>query len=116
MAEQAAAPLPDFRIEPHFIGSLERLQRISQEKVADVVFEILTNRAKDLASRELHPYRESEAGGASVVRWPEDGATLWRASLQTEAASTRRIHFRQMPGDSVELVHVGLHDDRPPIA
>lgn len=114
-AEQAAAPLPDFRIGPHFIASLQRLQGVSLEKVADVVFEILTGRAKDLSSRELHPYRESEAGTANAVRRPEDGGTLWRASLQTKTASARRIHFWQVPGGSVELVHVGLHDDRPPI-
>lgn len=114
-AEQAAVPLPDFSIGPHFIESLERLEGIAREKVADVAFEILTGRAKDLAGRELHQYRESEAGGASTVHRARDGATLWRASLQSKTASARRIHFWQGPGGDVVFWHVGLHDERPPL-
>lgn len=114
-AEQAVLPLPDFGIGPHFVASLERLEGIAREKVADVVFEIVTNRAKDLASRELHQYRESEAGGASAVHRSKDGATLWRASLQSKTASARRIHFWQGPRGDIELWHVGLHDERPPL-
>lgn len=114
VAEQATTPLGDYALSSDFLPSLERLEGISPEKVADVVFEIVTGRAKDLASRELHQYRESEAGSSAVVR-RSDGAILWRASLQAKTASARRIHFWQVPGDTVELLHVGVHDERPPI-
>lgn len=113
--EQAAVPLPEFRIGRPFLPSLDRLEGITVAKVADVVFEIVTGRAKALSSRELHHYRESEAGGAPTVQRPEDGAVLWRANLQTKSASARRIHFWQLPGGEVELWHVGTHDERPPL-
>lgn len=113
-AEQRSFPLPEFRIGPAFMDSLGRLSGLPASKVADVVFEILTDRAKDLPGRELHPYRVSDAGGSDVVRRQEDGSVLWRASLQSRSASARRIHFWRLPGNEVELVHVGLHDERPP--
>lgn len=115
VGEQGAVSLPDFRIGPHFMASLQQLEGIAADKVADVVFEIVTGRAKGLAGRELHQYRESEGGEAPAVHRPEDGAVLWRASLQTKTAAARRIHFWQLPGGEVELGHVGTHDERPPL-
>lgn len=115
LAEQAAVPLPEFRIGQPFIASLQGLEGVTEEKVADVVFEIVTGRAKELSSRELHQYRESEGGGAATVHRSSDGATLWRANLQTKTASARRIHFWQLPGGQIELWHVGTHDARPPL-
>lgn len=44
----------------------------------------------------------------------DDGAVLWRAHLQTNTASARRLHFWRLPGGEVELWHVGTHDERPP--
>lgn len=114
-AEQADVPLPQFRIGPYFLTSVQRLKGVSAAKVADVVFEIVTGRAKALAGRELHHYRESDTGGAPSVHRPEDGAILWRANLQTNTAAARRIHFWQLPGGEIELWHVGTHDERPPI-
>lgn len=115
VGEQAAVPLPDFRIGEPFLDSLARLEGISVDKVADVVFEIVTGRAKGLASRELHQYRESPGAGAPAVQRAADGAVLWRASLQTKTASARRIHYWQLPGEVIELWHVGTHDEPPPL-
>lgn len=115
VGEQAAVPLPDFRIGEPFLDSLARLEGISVDKVADVVFEIVTGRAKGLASRELHQYRESPGAGAPAVQRAADGAVLWRANLQTKTASARRIHYWQLPGEVIELWHVGTHDEPPPL-
>lgn len=114
LAEQAAMPLPDYRIGPHFLASLEGLAGISDEKVADVAFEVLTGRAQELAGRGLHQYRESDGGGAPAVQ-RGDGSVLWRANLQTNSASARRLHFWRLPGGAVELWHVGTHDEKPPL-
>jgi len=111
-SEQATRPLPDYTVTPQFLESLGALEGISTEKVADVVFEILTDRAKDLDGRELHPLRTGEAGN-SPQRIREDGATAWRAALQRNAAAARRIHFWRLPGGGVELWHVGPHDEVP---
>jgi hypothetical protein len=111
-SEQATRPLPDYTFGRHFLDSLAALEGISTEKVADVVFEILTDRAKNLDGRELHPLRAGEAGN-SPQRMREDGATAWRAALQRHAAAARRIHFWRLPGGGVELWHVGPHDEVP---
>ena len=57
-----------------------------------MVFEILTDRAKDLAGRELHALRDRRGRlMPQIVR--DDGAAAWRAALQRNTASARRIHF-----------------------
>ena len=116
LARQGSLPLPDFRIGPYFIDALQRLQGIKQAKVADVVVEVVTDRAKDLPGRELHQYREADGGNAPGVRRSTDDAVMWRVNLQTNSASARRLHYWAMPGGEIELWHVGTHDERPPLA
>ena len=116
VGEQGSLPLPDFRIGPYFIDALQRLQGIKQAKVADVVVEVVTDRAKDLPGRELHQYREADGGNAPGVRRSTDDAVMWRVNLQTNSASARRLHYWVLPGGEVELWHVGTHDERPPLA
>ena len=115
VGEQPSRPLPDYRIGPHFMSCLERLHGMKQAKVADVVVEIVTDRAKDIGGRELHQYRESDGGNAPGVRRTTDDALLWRVNLQTNSASARRLHYWVLPGGKIELWHVGTHDERPPL-
>ncbi len=112
-SEQAVRPLPDYAIGPRFLESVRTLEGIGAEKVADVVFEILTDRAKDLAGRELHALRAGE-GAASGQLMRDDGAAAWRAALQRNTPSARRIHYWLLPDGSVELSRVVLHDDMKP--
>lgn len=109
--EQADRPLTDYAIGPDFLASLDELEGVSRAKVADVVFEIVTDLAKDLTSRALHQLRESEAGGSPYRRREADGATCWRVSLQVNTPSARRLHFWKCPDGRVELARVGTHDD-----
>lgn len=109
-SEQQDRPLGDFLIGPRFLESLERLEGIKPEKVADVAFEIVTGLAPQLPSREVHHLRTGP-GGDDPVRVREDGAAAWRASLQINTPSARRIHYWMLPSGQVELARVATHDD-----
>ncbi|NYE38627.1 hypothetical protein F4692_003777 [Nocardioides cavernae] len=109
-SEQRNRPLADFIIGPRFLESLERLQGIKPEKVADVAFEIVTGLAPQLPSREVHHLRAGP-GGDDPVRVRDDGAIAWRASLQVNTPSARRIHYWVLPTGQIELARVATHDD-----
>jgi len=94
------------------LDSLESTEGVDRSKVVDVVVEILTGLADQLDGRDTHPLRDSVGGNSRpVVR--ADGAICWRAALQRETASARRLHFWRL-GQTVELSRVGLHDDVSP--
>ncbi len=109
-SEQHDRPLGGFLIGPRFLESLERLAGIKPEKVADVAFEIVTGLASQLPSREVHRLRTGP-GGDDPVRVREDGAVAWRASLQVNTPSARRIHYWMLPSGQVELARVATHND-----
>lgn len=109
-AEQLARPLGEYILGPRFLDSLERLEGIKEAKVADVVFEIVTGLAAQLPSREVHRLRTGP-GGDDPVRMREDGAVAWRASLQINTPSARRIHYWVLPGSPIEFARVATHDD-----
>jgi hypothetical protein len=109
-AEQLARPLGEYILGPRFLDSLERLEGIKEAKVADVVFEIVTGLAAQLPSREVHHLRTGP-GGDDPVRVREDGAVAWRASLQINTPSARRIHYWVLPGSPIEFARVATHDD-----
>lgn len=108
--EQRDRPLPDYLIGPRFLDSLDKLEGIKEDKVADVVFEIVTGLAPQLPSREVHHLRTG-SGGEDPVRIRADGAVAWRASLQVNTPSARRIHYWVLTGGQVELARVTTHDD-----
>lgn len=113
-SDKAERPLPPgWRVGPRFLESLETLEGVSREKVAAVVVEVLTGLAKDLPGRDLHRLRTKEAGNAPYVT-REDGAVAWRAALQRETPSARRLHYWELPGGVVELSRVVAHDDTEP--
>jgi hypothetical protein len=108
--EQFDRPLPEYVIGPRFLDSLARLEGIRTEKVAAVVFEIVTGLAPQISSREVHRLRTGP-GGDDPVRIREDGAVAWRASLQVNTPSARRIHYWVLLSGQVELARVTMHDD-----
>ena len=108
--EQASKPLPEYVFGPQFFDSLDNLEGITMDKVADVVFEIVTGLAQKSGSRQAHKLR-SGPGGDDPVRVRADGATAWRASLQVGVPSARRIHYWVLSNGPIEFAKVGLHDD-----
>lgn len=113
VAEQPERPLPDFMIGPDFLESLDQVEGISESKVADVVFEIATGLAEQMPGRDVHPLRTGP-GGSDPVCVRDDGARCWRAALQQNTPSARRIHYWRLPGGGLELSRVVLHDDMTP--
>jgi hypothetical protein len=111
--EQRTRPLPEYSIGPSFLDSVGSIEGISRDKIAGVVFEVLTGRAQQMPSRELHQLRENETGNAPVVR-RLDGAVCWRVSMQSNTPQARRLHYWQIPGGRIELSRVVLHDDFRP--
>lgn len=109
-SEQSERPLPDFVVGERFLESLARLEGIKEEKVADVVFEIVTGLAPQIPSREVHHLRTG-TGGDDPVGVRDDGAIAWRASLQVNTPSARRIHYWALPNGQFELARVATHDE-----
>lgn len=109
-SEQTERPLPAYIIGPRFLDSLDKLEGIKEEKVADVVFEIVTGLAPQIPSREVHHLRTGP-GGEDPVRIRDDGAIAWRASLQVKTPSARRIHYWVRPSGQIEVARVATHDD-----
>ena len=109
--EQPTRPLPDYAMGPKFLDSLDKLQGIKPEKVADVVFEVVTGLAAKLPSRELHRLRTGTGGDDPIRERASDGAVAWRASLQVNTPSARRLHYWVLRGGQIELARVATHDD-----
>ncbi|MDR1824426.1 MAG: hypothetical protein LBR27_03720 [Bifidobacteriaceae bacterium] len=110
-ADKAAYPLPkSWTYAPQFFETLDQTQGIDRSKVVDVIVEVLTDRAVELASRGVHQLRTGQ-GGDNPVRKSPDGGTYWRVYLQSGTPSARRLHYLKRPDGSIELCSVRVHDD-----
>ena len=112
-SEQTERPLREYTIGPQFLVSLDRLEGIAGDKVAGVVFELVTGLAPHLPGREVHRLRAGPGAG-DPIRNRRDGAVCWRASLQVKTPSARRIHYWVLPDGQIELARVATHDDFDP--
>lgn len=113
VGEQPTRPLPGFAIGERFLDSVDTLEGIAVDKIADVVMEVLTGLAEQSTGRELHQLRTS-VGGNSAPRSRDDGAICYRVSMQIHTPSARRLHFWKCPDGTIELSRVVVHDDMEP--
>ncbi|MDR7313725.1 hypothetical protein J2S40_004783 [Nocardioides luteus] len=113
VGEQPTRPLPDYSIGERFLDSVEALEGITIDKIADVVMEVLTGLAEQSTGRELHQLRTSAGGNAAPQSRP-DGAVCYRASMQIHTPGARRLHFWKCPDGTIELSRVVVHDDMEP--
>lgn len=113
VGEQPTRPLPDFAIGERFLDSVDALEGIAVDKIADVVMEVLTGLAEQSTGRELHQLRTSAGGNAAPQSRP-DGAICYRVSMQIHTPSARRLHFWKCPDGTIELSRVVVHDDMEP--
>ncbi|MFE6507755.1 hypothetical protein ACFVDI_07445 [Nocardioides sp. NPDC057767] len=113
VGEQPTRPLPDYAIGERFLDSVEALEGITVDKIADVVMEVLTGLAEQSTGRELHQLRTS-AGGNAAPQSRSDGAVCYRVSMQIHTPSARRLHFWKCPDGTIELSRVVVHDDMEP--
>jgi hypothetical protein len=111
-AEKTERPLPDYRLGNDFTDSFDGLTDTQTTKALRCVVDILTGR-DDLAARRVHPLRTSDAGGApAYVR--DDGAVCFRASIESNTASARRLHYWKLPDGTLELIRIVIHDTFEP--
>ncbi|EGD40911.1 PE-PGRS family protein [Nocardioidaceae bacterium Broad-1] len=113
VGEQPTRPLPEFAIGDRFLDSVDALEGITVDKIADVVMEVLTGLAEQSTGRELHQLRTSAGGNAAPQSRP-DGAVCYRVSMQIHTPSARRLHFWKCPDGTIELSRVVVHDDMEP--
>lgn len=112
-SDKSQHPLAEYTVGPRFIESLTTLDEGQLEKALRTVVDVATGRVAEIPGRQLHRLREGDGGSDPyVVR--ADGATCWRASIEVNAPSARRLHYWQLPGGVVELSRVVLHDDMMP--
>lgn len=109
-ADRERYPWREPLLGPDFLNSLDRVEGIRRDRVVEACAHIASGRAADIPGLELHPLRTSETGGAPQ-RERADGARAWRASLQSNAPSARRLHFWRLSDGGVELAKVVYHDD-----
>lgn len=103
--------LPEqYDLGPGFVASLELLDDGQFEKAMKCAVDVLTDRAKDMAGRDLHRLRVGDGGGDAPRIRAEDGAVAWRAAIEINVASARRLHYWAV-GNRIELARVGVHDD-----
>jgi len=99
----------DYTFGPRFFESLQPLDEGQLEKALKCILDVLIDRAKNIPGRDLHPLRQG-SGGSDPQRVREDGARGWRAAIEINAASARRLHF-WVNGTQIELSQVSVHDD-----
>ena len=82
-------------------------------KALKATVEVLIGAAERNAAREVHALRVNSGGDAAqVVR--EDGAKCFRAAIEQNVASARRLHYWRLQDGTVELSRVVVHDDFKP--
>ena len=109
-ADRERFPWTTPAVGPDLLESLRTVQGISRGKIVDACAHVASGRAAEIPGLELHPLRESEAGGAPQ-RTRDDGAKAWRCSLQAGSPAARRLHYWQLPDGRVELANVVYHED-----
>ncbi|GHD03426.1 hypothetical protein [Zhihengliuella salsuginis] len=109
-AEKPHFPLPDhYDVGPKFADSFVALQPDTQGKALKALVDILTGRAQKIPSRQVHALRTGD-GGDDPQMERADGSKCFRASVEVNAPSARRIHYWKKPDGTIELHEVVVHD------
>ncbi|WIB65512.1 hypothetical protein [Curtobacterium sp. MCBD17_040] len=104
--EKTERPLPDYDVLPGFVDSFTDLTDTQTSKALRCVVDILTGR-ENLPARRVHPLRTSDAGNAPAhVR--ADGAVCFRANIETNTASARRLHYWKRGDGRIELIRIDV--------
>jgi hypothetical protein len=114
VAEQPERDLPAYVVTDAFLDSLDEVEGITTEKVADVVMELLTGIAETSPGRDMHRMRTGAGGDNPVRHRAQDGAICWRIALQVSTPSARRLHAWKLSDGRWELASVRKHDDVEP--
>ncbi|RZU62252.1 hypothetical protein [Zhihengliuella halotolerans] len=109
-AEKPHFPLPDhYDVGEKFVDSFMALQPEAQGKTLKALVDILTGRAHKIPSRQVHALRTGDGGDDPQIE-RADGARCFRASVEVNAPSARRVHYWKLPDGTIELHEVVIHD------
>lgn len=112
-ADKVDHPIGRYSFGPDFFATLASVSGVSQNKVVEVVADVVSGRAWDSPGREAHQLRQGKGGDDPPVVGPS-GENCWRIALQVSTPSARRLHFWQLNDGSYELSSIRLHDDFRP--
>jgi hypothetical protein len=103
----------DYLIGTRFAESLEALESGQLNKAFKAVVDVLSGYVSEIASRNVHPLRTGSGGAdADLVRG--DGARCYRAYIEQNTPSARRVHYWKLVDQRIELSRIVLHDDTQP--
>lgn len=112
-AEKDSRPMDDYVITQAFLSSLREVDGVDRSKVVDVVMEVVTGIADEVAGREVHQLRSGPGPSDPPVVRVSDHATCWRVALQVKSPQARRLHVWRRQG-LIEFSRVVRHDDMAP--
>ena len=106
--ERDHAPLTPYTLSEGFLKSLDSEILRSRRRVIRVIVDVLSGHAWD--RQKTHQYKIPPAKAAAQRALP-DGATPWRTNVKTGAPGAPRLTWWQLSDGTIELNHVGHHDD-----
>lgn len=98
--------LTKYSISDGFVESLEQ-PIVPRAKTILVAVDILASRVWQ--RHETHQFTDAARGGKQLVR--EDGAVAWRTYVKRESPGAPKLAWWMLTDNSIELHHVGHHDD-----
>jgi hypothetical protein len=111
--ERAGRAAPVAIVGDRFVESFVAMESGKKAKALRAMLDVLSGDRAKLAALEVHPLREGDGATArDLVR--EDGAKCKRAHIEEKSPAARRLHYWQLPDNSIEFSRVVLHDDMEP--
>ena len=105
--EERGESLSPYIIGEGFLDSMEAELLRGRAKIIQVVVDVLSGHAWD--RRKTHQFI---IPGRSVIQKSiPEGAVPWRTYVKRGAPGAARLTWWQYPDGTIELVHVGHHDD-----
>jgi hypothetical protein len=105
-------PLRKYVLGPEWLDSYFATPVGLRPKVLGVAVEVITRRATEITARDVRPHHSGSGGsGAENMSRPVDNARAWRCSVQIKTPQARRMMWWEIPGGTLELGRVALHDD-----
>lgn len=104
--EDERQSLRGYALSQGFLESLEA-PIVPRRKAIQVVLDVLTRQVWE--RRKCHQFNDAARGGTQRTR--SDGAVAWRAYVKAESPGAPRLTWWELPDGTVDLEHVGHHDD-----
>jgi len=106
-------PLRQFLVGPAFMDKLD-FPQASREKIIEVVVDVLTRRAYNMASRSVRPHGDGGPAGTNGQIIRADGAAGYRCNIKANTPQAPRLLFWELTDGTIELALAGLHDTPMP--